>query len=202
MNRSVGSRRNALETPCLLFSPSQCAATSLIGTGLAVVATFGYQGAIQWVPSWIGAMLHAQGAQSVIPQVSLVTTVLNPAESSAAFCLPFLADRWGRKSALFVYFLGALLSVPTTFFLVNEFILAVLVSPIMGFFAGGVFTGFAIYFPELFPTAIRATAQGFCFNFARFFSAAAPFLAGALTSSHGAFAPAITIIGSIYVLDL
>ena len=35
----------------------------LVGTGLAVVATFGYQGAIQWVPSWISAMLHAQGAK-------------------------------------------------------------------------------------------------------------------------------------------
>jgi MFS family permease len=174
----------------------------LIGTGLAVVATFGYQGAIQWVPSWISAMLHAQGAKSVIPQVSLITTVLNAGGIVGCLCLPFLADRRGRKSALFIYFLGAFLSVPTTFFLVNEFSSAVLISPIIGFFAGGVFTGFAIYFPELFPTAIRATAQGFCYNFARFFSAAAPFLAGALISSHGAFAPAITIIGSIYVLGL
>jgi hypothetical protein len=72
----------------------------------------------------------------------------------------------------------------------------------MGFFAGGVFTGFAIYFPELFPTAIRATAQGFCYNFARFFSAAAPFMAGALISVHGSFAPAIATIGSIYLLGL
>jgi hypothetical protein len=72
----------------------------------------------------------------------------------------------------------------------------------VGFFAAGVFTGFAIYFPELFFTAIRATAQGFCYNFARFFSAAAPFLAGALISAHGAFAPAITTVGSIYLLGL
>ena len=174
----------------------------LVGTGLAVVATFGYQGAIQWVPSWISAMLHAQGAKSVIPQVSLITTVLNAGGIIGCLCFPFLADRKGRKSALFIYFLGAFLAVPTTFLLVNKFSSAVLISPIMGFFAGGVFTGFAIYFPELFPTAIRATAQGFCYNFARFFSAAAPFLAGALISFHGAFAPAITIIGSIYVLGL
>jgi len=72
----------------------------------------------------------------------------------------------------------------------------------MGFFAAGVTTGFAIYFPELFPTAIRATAQGFCFNFARFFSAAGPLLAGVLTSAHGSFAPAIATIGSIYFFGL
>jgi MFS family permease len=174
----------------------------LVGTGLAVVATFGYQGAIQWVPSWISAMLHAQGTKAVIPQVSLITTVLNFGGMIGCLCFPFVADHWGRKRALVIYFLGALLSVPPTFFLIKEFMPAVVLSPVMGFFAAGVFTGFAVYFPELFPTAIRATAQGFCYNFARFFSAAAPFLAGALISAHGSFAPAITTIGSIYLLGL
>jgi MFS family permease len=174
----------------------------LVGTGLAVVATFGYQGAIQWVPSWIAAMLHAQGTRAVIPQVSLITTTLTTGGIIGCLCMPLIADRWGRKRALFVYFLGALLSVPTTFMVAKEFSQAVLASPIMGFFAAGVTTGFAIYFPELFPTAIRATAQGFCFNFARFFSAAGPFLAGILTSAHGSFAPAIATIGSVYLLGL
>jgi MFS family permease len=75
--------------------------------------------------------------------------------------MPPIAERWGRKGALLIYFLGALLSVPSTFFLAKEFSHAVLASPIMGFFAAGVTTAFAIYFPELFPTAIRATAQVF-----------------------------------------
>jgi cyanate permease len=77
-----------------------------------------------------------------------------------------------------------------------------LVSPLVGFFGAGVFTGFAIYLPELFPTVIRATAQGFCYNFARFFSAAAPFLAGAMVSAHGSFARAITAVGLVYLLAL
>ena len=97
-----------------------------VGTGLAVVATFGYQGAIQWVPSWIAAMLHAQGTRTVIPQVSLITTTLTTGGIIGCLCLPFIADRWGRKGALFVYFLGALLSVPTTFMLATKFSHAVL----------------------------------------------------------------------------
>jgi hypothetical protein len=103
---------------------------------------------------------------------------------------------------LFLYFLGALLTVPTTFLFADGFGQALAASPVMGFFAAGVTTAFAIYFPELFPTHVRATAQGFCFNFARFFAAAGPFLAGALTSAHGAFAPAIATIGSIYIVGL
>jgi MFS family permease len=174
----------------------------IVGTALAVIATFGYQGAIQWVPSWVSAMLHAQGTKAAIPQVSLITAVLNFGGMIGCLCFPFIADRWGRKRAMSLYFFGALVFVPTTFFMATEFSQAVIISPLMGFFAAGVFTGFAVYLPELFPTAIRATAQGFCYNFARFFSAAAPFVAGALISAHGAFAPAIATISCIYFFGL
>ena len=196
------TRAKAQENPLPLLFKKPVRRDVLIGTGLAVVATFGYQGAIQWVPSWIAAMLYAQGTREIIPQVSLVTTTLTAGGIIGCLCLPYVADRWGRKRALLVYFLGALLSVPTTFLLARQLSHAVIAAPIMGFFAAGVTTGFAIYFPELFPTAIRATAQGFCFNFARFFSAAGPLLAGVLTSAHGSFAPAIATIGSVYFIGL
>ncbi len=174
----------------------------LVGTSLAVIATFGYQGAIQWVPSWISAMLHAQGAKTVIPQVSLITTVLNFGGMIGCLVFPFVAERFGRKRALLSYFLGALVFVPTTFFRAETFIQALVVSPLMGFFAAGVFAGFAIYFPELFPTAVRATAQGFCYNFARIVSAFAPIAVGAIVSAYGSFAPAIAIVSLVYLLGL
>ena len=196
------TRARAQQNPLPLLFKKPVRRDVLIGTGLAVVATFGYQGAIQWVPSWIAAMLYAQGTKEVIRQVSLVMTTLTTGGIIGCLFLPFVADRWGRKSALLIYFLGALLSVPTTFLLARELSHAVIAAPIMGFFASGVTTGFAIYFPELFPTAIRATAQGFCYNFARFFSAAGPLLAGVLTSTHGSFAPAIATIGSVYLIGL
>jgi len=196
------TRARAQQNPLPLLFKKPVRRDVLIGTGLAVVATFGYQGAIQWVPSWIAAMLYAQGTKEVIRQVSLVMTTLTTGGIIGCLFLPFVADRWGRKSALLIYFLGALLSAPTTFLLAHELSHAVIAAPIMGFFASGVTTGFAIYFPELFPTAIRATAQGFCYNFARFFSAAGPLLAGVLTSTHGSFAPAIATIGSVYLIGL
>jgi len=174
----------------------------IIGTGLAVIATFGYQGAIQWVPSWISAMLHAQGAKTAIPQVSLITTVLNFGGMIGCLVFPFVAERLGRKRALLCYFLGALVFVPTTFFRAETFSQALIGSPLMGFFAAGVFAGFAIYFPELFPTAVRATAQGFCYNFARIVSAFAPIAVGAIVSAYGSFAPAIAIVSLVYLLGL
>jgi len=198
--RWVKSRaiRNSLTS--IFFKPVR--RDILVGTGLAVIATFGYQGAIQWVPSWVSDLLHAQGPKAVIPQVSLVTSVLNGGGIVGCLCFPLLAERWGRKPALATYFTGAAIAIPVTFSLVADFSLAIMLSPLVGFFAAGVFTGFAVYLPELFPTAIRATAQGFSYNFARFFSAAAPFAAGALVAMHGSFARAITTVGLIYLLGL
>jgi MFS family permease len=147
-------------------------------------------------------MLSAEGIKDPSRQVSLITAVLNGGGIAGCLCFPLVADRWGRKTALALYFLGGFLSVPTTFLTAKEFTQALILSPIVGFFGGGIFTGFAVYLPELFPTAIRATAQGFCYNFARFFSAVAPFLTGALVSARGNFSSAITIVGMIYLAGL
>ncbi|HVT27863.1 MAG TPA: MFS transporter, partial [Lacipirellulaceae bacterium] len=53
--------------------------------------------------------------------------------------------------------------------------------PIMGFCLLSLFAGYAIYFPELFPTYLRSTGTSFCYNVGRFVAAAGPFLLGLLT---------------------
>ena len=54
--------------------------------------------------------------------------------------------------------------------------------PIMGFCMLSLFAGYAIYFPELFPTHLRSTGTSFCYNVGRFVAAAGPFLLGTLIS--------------------
>ncbi len=48
--------------------------------------------------------------------------------------------------------------------------------PIMGFFQLSIFSGYAIYFPELFPTHLRSTGTSFCYNVGRFIAASGPLL--------------------------
>jgi hypothetical protein len=60
--------------------------------------------------------------------------------------------------------------------------------PIMGFCQLSLFGGYAIYFPELFPTYLRSTGTSFCYNVGRFVAAPGPFLLGLLTSK--VFSPA------------
>ena len=55
--------------------------------------------------------------------------------------------------------------------------------PLAGFFQLSLFGGYAIYFPELFPTRLRSTGTSFCYNVGRFVAAAGPFTLGKLIGS-------------------
>jgi MFS-type transporter involved in bile tolerance (Atg22 family) len=54
--------------------------------------------------------------------------------------------------------------------------------PMMGFCQLALFGGYAIYFPELFPTHLRSTGTSFCYNVGRFAAALGPLTLGLLTS--------------------
>jgi hypothetical protein len=59
------------------------------------------------------------------------------------------------------------------------------VLPIFGFFVFGVFAGFAVYLPEIFPTQVRATAVGFCTGSARIVTSFGPLVAGLMVGAFG-----------------
>ena len=75
-------------------------------------------------------------------------------------------------------------------------------SLLLGFFNNGIFSGFAIYLPELYPTSLRATGAGFCFNVGRVLASTGPFLTGYLVSVLGSFGRAASGIALVYLLGL
>ena len=58
------------------------------------------------------------------------------------------------------------------------------------------------YLPELFPTRIRATGAGFCFNAGRVMAAGGPFLTGILVAYVGTLARAASSVAIIYILGM
>jgi hypothetical protein len=75
-----------------------------------------------------------------------------------------------------------------------------ILAPIMGFCTLGPFSGYTIYFPELYPTRLRSTGCGFCYNAARVLAALAPITLGGLSAKLGGFAPAATAVAFVYIL--
>ncbi len=73
--------------------------------------------------------------------------------------------------------------------------------PLMGFCQLALFAGYSIYFPELYPTRLRGTGVGFCYNTVRYLAAPFPILLGELDKVYG-FRTAAIIMSSIYLVGL
>jgi MFS family permease len=89
----------------------------------------------------------------------------------------------GRKPAFALAFVLAMLSTAMVFGFMNDRTQVFWMIPIMGFCQLALFGGYAIYFPELFPTRLRSTGTSFCYNVGRYVAAIGPFTFGYLTST-------------------
>jgi MFS family permease len=88
-----------------------------------------------------------------------------------------------RRALFAVAYVLAMLSTGLVFWYLDEFSEIWWMIPIMGFCQLSLFGGFAIYFPELFPTRLRSTGTSFCYNVGRFVAAVGPYTFGTLTST-------------------
>lgn len=91
-----------------------------------------------------------------------------------------LAQRMGRRPTFAVCFIAAMVSTACVFYFLEEYHQVFWMIPIMGFCILSLFAGYAIYFPELFPTHLRSTGTSFCYNVGRFVAASGSALTGML----------------------
>lgn len=88
----------------------------------------------------------------------------------------------GRKPAFAIWYTGSLAATLYVFRYMSTPQDAYWMMPLMWFFSLGVFAGFAIYLPELFPSRLRSTGTSFCYNLGRFAAAAGSFFSAALAT--------------------
>ena len=94
----------------------------------------------------------------------------------------------GRKPAFAIGFTSALLSTVFVYWKMSSPQDAYWMMPLMSACQLGVFAGFAIYLPELFPSRLRSTGTSFCYNLGRFAAAFGSFFSAALSQGvYGGF---------------
>jgi MFS family permease len=151
-------------------------------TVLASLMIMGCQGGYYAITFWVPRFLTVERKLSVVSSTGYLSTLI--VGSFAGYLVgAWLADRIGRRN-LFLYFsIGAIAIVVlyTQLQLTNE-MLWVLGFP-LGFFASGYFSGVGAFLTELYPTRLRGSGQGFCYNFGRGIGALFPFLVGWLSTS-------------------
>jgi hypothetical protein len=113
----------------------------------------------------------------------ITSLIQNASAFFGIFAFSWAAGVFGRKPAFAVAFVLAAGSTALVFATLSERWHIFALIPIMGFCLLSLFGGYAIYFPELFPTRLRSTGTSFCYNVGRLLSAPGPAVLGFLTSS-------------------
>lgn len=96
------------------------------------------------------------------------------------FFAGWMARRFGYRAAIVVMFLGGFLFTFASYVVPHNLAVLLWLLPGVGFFSG-VFGLFTMYLPPLFPTLLRTTGSGFCYNIGRIFAAAGTVVFGLLS---------------------
>ena len=116
--------------------------------------------------------------QSRIKQAEMLSMTLNTIGGGLGLLMfGWISNKLGRRGAFIFYQVIAFGMVLLMFWYLlpnkaSPTVLAITL-PIFGFFTLGMHAGYAVYFPELYPTRLRGTGAGFCFNMGRLGTAAA-----------------------------
>ncbi|MEO6873848.1 MAG: MFS transporter [Opitutaceae bacterium] len=182
-----------------IFSPALRRVT-LMATALTAVVLIGTWGTVQWIPLWAdqltgGAQPQAKAWTGLLAGLGAITGCLGGAWSGG---------RFGRRITYFGMCLGSLLSCALLFRGGLEFGAEFLaLTFLVGAMTASFFGWLPLYLPELFPTRVRATAQGLAYNAGRVLAAIGALQMGALMHQfNGSYARAGAVITLIYVVGL
>ncbi|HVW37205.1 MAG TPA: hypothetical protein VHB99_07860, partial [Pirellulales bacterium] len=114
---------------------------------------------------------------------SITSVMINVGAFFGIYAFSLVTHVLGRRPTFAISFVTALLSTALAFWKMQTFTDVLWMVPLMGFCQLSLFGGYAIYFPELFPTHLRSTGTSFCYNVGRFVAAAGPTALTLLTSS-------------------
>jgi MFS family permease len=167
-------RRNALAGLCLAFAGV---------VGLWAIGFFSFD----LLRAPLNKALRAEGftgaalAGKITTWVGIASLLQNGGALLGVQAFTWLTHRLNRRKAFAIGFLAAMFATAYTFWNLRTFTDIFWMIPMMGFCQLSLFAGYAIYFPELFPTRLRSTGTSFCYNVGRFVAAAGPLTLGGLT---------------------
>ncbi len=173
----------------------------LLAAGLSGVALLGTWCAVMWMYQWVGKLPGGVDNPDARPMTQVWTAI-----GAALGCGigAVLCERFGRR---IVYAALCICSVVTIigFYQFNgwygyRFLAS---AAVMSMVTAAFYGWLPLYLPELFPTAVRATGQGFGFNFGRILAAAGSLqMPSLLAAFDNNYADACAIVPVVYVVGL
>jgi len=159
--------------------------STILATLLASSVLLAFWGVTTWLPAFLATPVAEGGAGLTMTKSSLWLIVLQLGAFFGYISFGWIADRIGRRPAFTLFMIAATAVVPLFAFGARSTLTLLVIGPLVGYFAHGYFSLFGAMLAELFPTRIRASAQGFCYNTGRLASAFAPYAIGVAATKYG-----------------
>jgi len=180
-----------------LFSPRLRRFTAAL-TLMNACTLFAWWGFNLWIPAFLSLPAAEGGVGLSAQTMSLLVIVMQVGMWCGYVTFGFVSDIVGRKRSYVTYLLSAAALMGAYAFARQPVVLLVL-GPLVAFFGTGYYTGFGAVTAEIYPTRIRATAQGFTYNMGRIASAAAPVVVGSLAETRG-FGAAFAVAAAAFLV--
>jgi MFS family permease len=158
-----------------------------------------------WLPTIQSLMLEKEGIKgaAAIPYVGRGMMLWGVGGILGYASFGFLADVFGRRPTIVFYNVGTIISGLVLYLALGTYEYYPYMLVVFGFFVFGVFSGHAVYMPELFPTHVRATAVSFCNGSARIITSTGPLVAGLLVMPFGgSFNKAAAVMTCLALLSI
>jgi MFS family permease len=186
------------QRPATSVSPMALFKNCRVGLGMIVlcsVQNFGYYGVMIWLPNYLATRFGFSLTQS-----ATWTAVTIAGMALGIFVFGHVADRIGRRPSFIAWMAGAAIMV-VVYSRLSDPTALLFGGAIMGFFVNGMLGGYGALMSELYPTALRATAQNVLFNIGRAVGGFGPVAVGVVAASYG-FETAIALLAVLYVIDI
>jgi len=182
--------------PAQLFTPALRTST-LIGVLFCLGTLLSIWTSQIWLPTIQGQLLARSGitGAAAAPFIGHGMTLWGLGGIIGYATFGFIADAIGRRATIIFYNVGTIAAGLYLYLWLDTYDLYPYLLPVFGYFVFGVFSGHAVYLPELFPTHVRATAVSFCNGTGRVITSFGPLAAGLLAGAlNGAFNQATAVM--------
>jgi MFS family permease len=182
-----------------LFADPEIRKRTAICFLMSLTTTLAWWGIATWVPPFVASVA---AAQHLPPQTwaSYAGMSYNIGGIIGYVGLGFMADRFGRKPVVMLFFAASLVLTPALYMWTTNLDLLIVIALVNGIFTLGQYSWLSVWLPELYPTRMRATGMAFVFNAPRFIAFMGPLFAGLLIVQFGGFSKTAVAFSLIYIL--
>jgi MFS family permease len=157
----------------------------LVASAVCTSLLFAYWGLFTWIPAYLASPISKGGAGMSVVKSAAWVVPMQIGSFLGYNLFGVFADRFGRRPAFLSFVLSAAALVPVYALAGGNPWVLMALGPLIGFFGHGYFSLFGAMLAEIFPSSIRATAQGISYNAGKAVSAFAPWTIGAIADARG-----------------